>query len=105
MEALMSLIQTMFIAFLLAAGVCGFCYIQYPKFRELILSILWSVFICGISFMLALIYLISPIDAIPDPIPLLGQLDDLGVFTAAVLTIPIRIIYTLKVFIRDKKAN
>jgi len=32
----------------------------------------------------ALIYFISPIDAIPDIIPLVGYLDDLGVITAVI---------------------
>ena len=32
----------------------------------------------------SLIYLISPIDAIPDPIPVLGLTDDVGVILAAV---------------------
>jgi uncharacterized membrane protein YkvA (DUF1232 family) len=33
----------------------------------------------------ALLYLVSPIDAVPDFIPLLGWLDDLGVLSAAAL--------------------
>ena len=33
----------------------------------------------------ALLYLVSPVDALPDFIPLLGWLDDLGVLSAAAL--------------------
>lgn len=32
----------------------------------------------------ALLYLISPLDAIPDPIPVFGLMDDVGVIMAAV---------------------
>ena len=32
----------------------------------------------------ALIYMISPIDAVPDFTPILGLLDDVGIITAAV---------------------
>jgi uncharacterized membrane protein YkvA (DUF1232 family) len=35
----------------------------------------------------ALIYLISPIDAVPDIIPVVGLLDDVGVITAAVAAV------------------
>ena len=35
----------------------------------------------------ALAYFISPIDAIPDPIPVIGFTDDLGVLIGAVATI------------------
>ena len=31
----------------------------------------------------ALVYLLSPVDAIPDPIPLVGLTDDVGVLTLA----------------------
>lgn len=45
---------------------------------------------------LALAYLVSPIDLIPDPIPVLGQLDDLlivpGLVTLAVKLIPAEVI-------------
>ena len=103
MEALVSLIRTMFIASLVTAGVCVYCYIRFPKFQELIRSLLWSVFICGISLILALIYLVSPIDLVPDPIPVIGQLDDLGVVAAAMLTIPVRLIYTMKLLLYGKR--
>jgi uncharacterized membrane protein YkvA (DUF1232 family) len=33
--------------------------------------------------LLAIIYFVSPVDAIPDIIPILGWLDDLGVLSAA----------------------
>jgi uncharacterized membrane protein YkvA (DUF1232 family) len=33
----------------------------------------------------ALLYLVSPVDALPDFIPLLGWMDDLGVLSAAAL--------------------
>ncbi|MBF5043188.1 DUF1232 domain-containing protein [Aggregicoccus sp. 17bor-14] len=36
---------------------------------------------------LALLYLLSPVDAVPDFIPVLGWLDDLGVLSAAALFI------------------
>ena len=32
----------------------------------------------------ALLYLIDPLDAVPDPIPFIGLLDDLAVITAAI---------------------
>jgi uncharacterized membrane protein YkvA (DUF1232 family) len=35
----------------------------------------------------ALVYLISPIDAVPDFIPIVGLLDDVGVITACVASI------------------
>ena len=39
----------------------------------------------------ALAYFISPIDAIPDPIPVIGFTDDLGVLIGAVATIAMHI--------------
>ncbi|GAB4272548.1 MAG: hypothetical protein Kow0029_11250 [Candidatus Rifleibacteriota bacterium] len=36
----------------------------------------------AIMFLIALIYIISPIDFIPDTIPILGWMDDLTVFLA-----------------------
>ena len=37
--------------------------------------------------MAALAYFVSPIDAIPDPIPVIGFTDDLGVLISAVATV------------------
>ena len=39
----------------------------------------------------ALAYFVSPIDAIPDPIPVIGFTDDLGVLISAVATIAMHI--------------
>ena len=61
-----------------------------------------SVIICWISIVLAIIYVVSPIDLIPDPVPVLGQLDDLGVVAAAV-TIPARLIYAMRLLADQKK--
>ena len=46
----------------------------------------------------ALIYLISPIDAIPDVIPVLGLTDDVGVITAAVASLS----YALSKYMKKK---
>lgn len=103
MEAIVSMIKMFFISGLLIAIIGIFCYVQYPGFRKFctkfMMNIASTIIICSISFALAIIYIVSPIDIIPDPIPVLGQMDDLGVFGAAVLTLPVRLIYMFKLFL------
>lgn len=107
MSAIISFIQTVFIGTLIIVGIGIFCYVQYPGFRafckKLVMNALMTVIICSLAMVLALIYIVSPIDLIPDPIPVAGQLDDLGVFASAVLTIPARLIYSIKILLADNK--
>ena len=51
----------------------------YRYFRDPAASLIGKAFV-----MLALVYVISPVDAIPDVVPLVGWLDDLGVMSLAV---------------------
>ncbi len=51
----------------------------YRYFRDPAASLVGKLLV-----MLALVYVISPIDAIPDVVPLVGWLDDIGVMSLAV---------------------
>jgi hypothetical protein len=110
MEALLSMIKTMFICTLIIGGVLVVCMVTFPAFRSFCFDlgrhIAATFAICTISLILALIYIISPIDLIPDPIPILGQIDDLGIVGAALMTIPIRLIYMMKLLLdRQQKSS
>ncbi|RKH63001.1 YkvA family protein [Corallococcus aberystwythensis] len=54
-------------------GTRFFHYVRDPKVAT------WR----KLSGLLAVLYFVSPVDAIPDFIPLIGWLDDLGVVSAA----------------------
>ena len=72
MEAFMSMIKMMFISTLLITGVVVFCLVKFPTFREfckrLMLHAAGTVLFCVLAFTLTIIYIVSPIDLIPDPI-------------------------------------
>jgi uncharacterized membrane protein YkvA (DUF1232 family) len=51
----------------------------YRYFRDPAASLVGKAFV-----MLALVYVISPVDAIPDVLPVVGWLDDIGVMSLAV---------------------
>ena len=100
MQAFFEFLSTVFITGVIALIVFVFCCISFPSFRyfagRVLKQFAWSIIICITSMLLALIYIVSPIDIIPDPIPILGQIDDIGVFTAAFLVFPARMIYLIK---------
>jgi uncharacterized membrane protein YkvA (DUF1232 family) len=56
-----------------AMGTRFFRYVRDPRVP------LWR----RLAGLLAVIYFVSPVDAIPDVLPILGWLDDLGVLSAA----------------------
>ncbi|WP_371877656.1 YkvA family protein [Pyxidicoccus parkwayensis] len=56
-------------------GTRFFSYVRDPRVP------LWR----KLAGVLAVVYFLSPVDAIPDFIPVLGWLDDLGVLSAAAL--------------------
>ena len=51
----------------------------YRYFRDPAASVVGKLFV-----LLALVYVISPVDAIPDVLPVVGWLDDIGVMSLAV---------------------
>ncbi|CAN5924523.1 DUF1232 domain-containing protein [soil metagenome] len=51
----------------------------YRYFRDPAASIVGKLFV-----LLALVYVLSPVDAIPDVLPVVGWLDDIGVMSLAV---------------------
>ena len=51
----------------------------YRYFRDPAASVIGKLFV-----LLALVYVISPVDAIPDVLPVVGWLDDVGVMSLAV---------------------
>jgi uncharacterized membrane protein YkvA (DUF1232 family) len=51
----------------------------YRYFRDPAASVLGKLFV-----VLALVYVVSPVDAIPDVMPIVGWLDDVGVMSLAV---------------------
>jgi uncharacterized membrane protein YkvA (DUF1232 family) len=51
----------------------------YRYFKDPAASLIGKVFV-----VLALIYLLDPVDAIPDVVPIFGWLDDIGVMSIAV---------------------
>jgi uncharacterized membrane protein YkvA (DUF1232 family) len=51
----------------------------YRYFRDPAASIVGKLFV-----LLALVYLVSPVDAIPDVLPVVGWLDDIGVMSLAI---------------------
>ena len=103
MASFFAFMEKAFVLSLLGLAAFAFLCARFPSFRGLALDILRRAVICAVSWLLAFLYLISPIDIIPDPIPILGQLDDLGVVTAAALTIPWAIAKTLKSMSRKKR--
>lgn len=63
------------IAGLRGMGTRFFSYVRDPRVS------LWR----KLAGVLAVVYFLSPVDAVPDFIPVLGWLDDLGVLSAAAL--------------------
>ncbi len=62
------------------------------RFRRFLAQSLKSFLVCSLGAVvictLSLIYVVSPIDVIPDIIPVLGQLDDAVAVIVAVLSVP-----------------
>ncbi|MCK8498881.1 YkvA family protein [Myxococcus fulvus] len=63
------------IAGLRGMGTRFFRYVRDPRVS------LWR----KLAGVLAVVYFVSPVDAVPDVIPMLGWMDDLGVLSAAAL--------------------
>ena len=65
------------------------------KFRHVLVESLKAMLIAVVSctgvMALAALYVISPIDLIPDVIPVVGWIDDLGVVMLAVASVPIAV--------------
>ena len=65
------------------------------RFRHVLVESLKAMLIAVVSctgvMALAAVYVISPIDLIPDVIPVVGWIDDLGVVMLAVASVPIAV--------------
>lgn len=58
--------------------------LPHSPFRRVFLRA--AAWLLGATTLVALVYIISPADLLPDVIPLLGQIDDLGALVSAVTT-------------------
>ena len=65
------------------------------RFRHVLVESLKAMLIAVVSctgvMALAAVYVISPVDLIPDVIPVVGWIDDLGVVILAVASVPIAV--------------